>query len=125
MATHIPVITQEELDPNPPEPEQATMAQTNSTSSITTKINSLASLALSPRTPMKRFVQRTLDGKVSTHRPTKAVNVRPHKRKSPSAKAHHCTSKEKSIKAKDDYKASRALAITLHIDEVRNLMNRK
>jgi hypothetical protein len=122
MATHIPVVvTQEEFDPSPPSDSEFTMAQTNPTPSTTPKTNFQAITTAAKRC----FVQRTLDGKVSTHHLTKTVKVRSHKRKSPSAKARSPASNGKTVKTKDDCKASRSLAITLHIEEVRNLMKRK
>jgi hypothetical protein len=122
MATHNPVVvTQEEFDPNPPSDPLFTMAQTNPVPSTTPKTNFQAV----PTTAKKCLVQRTLDGKVSNHHLTKQIKVRSHKRKSPSTKSRSHTSKENIFQAKDDCKASRSLALTLHIEEVRNLMKRK
>jgi hypothetical protein len=128
MATSIPIITQEEADPLPLSFPNATMAP----SYHITNPTSVASLTTTttPNTPpmitasKKRFVQRTLEGKVS-NATLKAVTVRSHKRKSPLTKARFNASKAKPFMAHIDCKASRALALTLHIEDVRKLMKRK
>jgi hypothetical protein len=134
MATNIPVITQEELDPTPPSELEPTMVPTNPPTNPTSHdpVSTNPAPSSSKKTNFhpsttaskKRFVQYTLHGNVSTHHLTKPVSVRKHKRKSPSAKATSPVLKKK-IPAPDDCKESRSLALTLHIEELRNLMKKK
>jgi hypothetical protein len=132
MANHIPVITQDELDPNPPSQPAPTMTNPPNHPFLHYP-SSTISIPAPPKKTMfkpssiaskKRFVQYTIDGHVATHQQTKDVSVRSHKRKSSSTKVRSPVSK-KSIKVNNVCKESRSLALTLHVEEVRNLMKRK
>jgi hypothetical protein len=135
MASHIPLITQDEFGPNQSTETESTMGNNTAHPNLITHdyatTNPISSkpkktqFQLSSTKTKKQFLQRTLDGKICTHHLTKAVSVRSHKRKSPCIKAHTHSIKKHKFASNDECKASRSLAITLHVEEVRNLMKRK
>jgi hypothetical protein len=131
MANYIAVITQEELEPQILPNANPTMA-----------IPSLEPLLI-PQFPKKKMLQKTLNGGVAPASPkTKKVAVPAHMRGTRNVKFHMRTvkvkptgNKKESKKqkgkskqstnpwVKDDCKESVQLAKTLHIQELRDLVN--
>jgi hypothetical protein len=131
MANYIAVITQEEFEPNLLPIANPTMA-----------IPSLETL-LVPQFPKNKMLQNTTNGGVAPASPeTKKIPVPAHKRGTSHVKFHLHTVKVKPNrnrkeskkktgkpkhsaypKVKDDCKESVQLANTLHIQELRDLVN--